>query len=420
MAKKNIETEVRRAVLIWTKNQFKEQIEKQIEKGKEVLNFDIPSHFVSVGYGYGQGARKVYDEAKFEEFKIVKNQWVDVTKEILRQAFDIPNNEYHSQFSNAGNAIALIGNQDWPTEYKKEVNRKIAALESLLAQLPFIQCQQSEVTDGDVEKSKKIFISHSSGDAEFARALVNLLFSIGFKPNEIFCSSVPGCWVREGKNFCQVIKEQFDQHKLYLIFIHSPRLYDSHVSMNEMGAAWVLQSEYSSFLTTDMQYGNMDAVVRNTDIAIKIDDEYAKHRMNEWKDRLIAWFGKDKIDENIWETFRDEFIKRMNQLVYPAASQDSRDDSNRIVKLTESDIQKLKEWVDSGDNHFFQVWYEGGWATFGLGAKNQHEVQSGREMAEWQGFLSRLTQGGFVNKKENAEKHPDYELTEKAYEYFDK
>lgn len=420
MAKKNIETEVRRAVLIWTKNQFKEQIETQIEKGKEVFNFDIPSHFVSVGYGYGQGARKVYDEVKFEEFKIVKNQWVDVTKEILRQAFDIPNNEYHSQFSNAGNVIAVMGNQDWPTEYKKEVSRKIAALESLLAQLPFIQCQHAEAKDEPIEKSKKIFISHSSDDAEFAVSLVHLLFSIGFKPHEIFCSSVPGCWVQEGKNFCQVIKEQFDQHKLYLIFIHSPRLYNSHVSMNEMGAAWVLQSEYSSFLTTDMQFGKMDAVVRNTDIAIKIDDEYAKHRMNEWKDRLIAWFGKDKIDENIWETFRDDFIKRMNQIVYPAASQVSSDDSNKTVKLKESDIKKLKEWVASGDNHFFQVWYEGGSATFGLGAINQYEVQSGREMAEWQGFLSRLTQGGFVNKKENAKKHPDYELTEKAYEYFDK
>ena len=66
MAKKNIETEVRRAVLIWTKNQFKEQIETQIEKGKEVFNFDIPSHFVSVGYGYGQGARKVYDVRKYQ------------------------------------------------------------------------------------------------------------------------------------------------------------------------------------------------------------------------------------------------------------------------------------------------------------------------------------------------------------------
>lgn len=36
------------------------------------------------------------------------------------------------------------------------------------------------------------------------------------------------------------------------------------------------------------------------------------------------------------------------------------------------------------------------------------------------GFNKAFMQGGFVNKKENAEKHPDYELTEKAYEYFDK
>ena len=96
--------------------------------------------------------------------------------------------------------------------------------------------------DGN-SKSKKIFISHSSKDKAFSHALILLLNSLGFGENDIFCSSEPGYWIKKG-NFFKVIKEQFEQNDLYVIFIQSPRFYASSVSLNEMGAAWAMHSEY--------------------------------------------------------------------------------------------------------------------------------------------------------------------------------
>lgn len=55
-----------------------------------------------------------------------------------------------------------------------------------------------------IEKSKKIFISHSSDDKEFAKALVNLLMLMGFVRDEIYCSSVPGVWITDGKDFWMI------------------------------------------------------------------------------------------------------------------------------------------------------------------------------------------------------------------------
>ena len=100
------------------------------------------------------------------------------------------------------------------------------------------QSEMQEITirgekDSSVDKikPKKIFISHSSGDGEFAAALVNLLVLMDFDAKkEIFCSSVPDCWVEDGEDFISVIKKHFDECELYVIYIHSPRFYERHIT----------------------------------------------------------------------------------------------------------------------------------------------------------------------------------------------
>jgi len=166
-------------------------------------------------------------------------------------------------------------------------------------------------------KPKKIFISHSSGDGEFAANLVELLVLMGFDAKkEVFCSSVPGCWVEDGEDFIKVIKEHFDKWELYVIYIHSPRFYSSHIAMNEMGAAWVLQREFSSFLTKDMSFAELDAVVPNTNVAIKVDSPEAEARMNSWRQRILAWFGKAQTNDTFWESNRNKFLKTVRGITY--------------------------------------------------------------------------------------------------------
>lgn len=178
---------------------------------------------------------------------------------------------------------------------------------------------------------------------------------MGFQPNEVFCSSVPGCWVDNGGDFFKVIRQHFDEYELFVIFIHSPRFYESHVSLNEMGAAWVLQSEYCSFLTADMSFKQIDAVVPSSEVAVKVNGGEPKSRMNDWKNRILSWFKKKEMVESLWEMYRDDFLEKANQIVYP--SNTSQSTSKPIVHnaLSDEDEKRLKEWVDSNDNELYQV-----------------------------------------------------------------
>jgi hypothetical protein len=88
-----------------------------------------------------------------------------------------------------------------------------------------------------------------------------------------------------------------------------------------MGAAWALQSEYCSFLTNDMEYDKMDAVVTSHEIAIKVNTDETQSRLNDWKLRILEWFGKLDIDANIWERSRDKFLNEVNALRYPSINE---------------------------------------------------------------------------------------------------
>ena len=90
----------------------------------------------------------------------------------------------------------------------------------------------------------KIFISHKSEDEAFVKALVRLLrLYIGSEPEKIFCSSVPIYKIGIGKEIFPEIKSQFERNDVFMIIVHSPRYYLSSVCLNEMGAAWIQDTE---------------------------------------------------------------------------------------------------------------------------------------------------------------------------------
>ena len=222
------------------------------------------------------------------------------------------------------------------------------------------EVKKNSVDNAKSTKSKKIFISHSSQDAAFAAALIKLLNSLGFGKNDIFCSSVPGYWIEKG-NFFDVIRRQFEQHDLYMVFIHSPRYYSSYISLNEMGAAWGLRSRYCSFLTKDMEYSQMMGVVNGQEIAYKVDDPKVKYRLNDWQKDLLNYFGKKPIDDiNTWEQNRDEFLETVRNISYPSRKAPNIDTlAQNTVKLSEEDEKYLKRWVASNNNKLRQAWDEG-------------------------------------------------------------
>lgn len=178
-----------------------------------------------------------------------------------------------------------------------------------------INVQPAEHAETD-KKTPMVFISHSSKDLEFVEALVSLLESIGFDNKTLFCSSIPDYWIGLSEDIFASLRKLFTDHELFVIFVQSPRYYQSAVSLNEMGAAWVLQSDYCSILTKDMEKEDMKGVFDGHTIFLKVNAPQVEARMNELKNTLTKLFGLPAISDNTWEHKRNIFLKAVNAIDY--------------------------------------------------------------------------------------------------------
>ncbi len=128
--------------------------------------------------------------------------------------------------------------------------------------------------------------------------------------------SLPANFIAREYNIYDYLKEQFQNYDLRVIFVLSENYYNSADSLNEMGAAWVLQHKYTSVLIPQFDFRDIKGVVDHMRISIKLDSDKVelKARLNELRDTLIREFSlSDSLAlQNIWERHRDEFIDKVN------------------------------------------------------------------------------------------------------------
>ncbi|MBR6091458.1 MAG: nucleotide-binding protein [Bacteroidales bacterium] len=174
MAKKRqAEDTAKKAVLTMPSERLIPLLEKQVEAGKKLLHIPVAQIHGDgySGYGYGVYCSTVpqYDETQYNAFKTEFHKWKDFTAEIFKQAFDIPNNEYHSGFVRRGQAMFFTGNEDWMKEDYDEINDKISYIETFIQKIPLLP---SAIEDNLSQKGepakfdkKKVFIVHGHSDA---------------------------------------------------------------------------------------------------------------------------------------------------------------------------------------------------------------------------------------------------------------
>ena len=164
--------------------------------------------------------------------------------------------------------------------------------------------------------SPMVFISHSSKDKEFAEALVDLLESIGLNKETLFCSSVDGYGLGLSDDIFETLRGLFENHDLFIIFLHSPRYYKSSVSLKEMGAAWVLRSGFCSILTSDMDFSGLTGVVNGSKISIKVNAQDSTSRLNDLYKILQEIFNLAPLEITQWERKRSIFLRNVNAIKY--------------------------------------------------------------------------------------------------------
>lgn len=172
---------------------------------------------------------------------------------------------------------------------------------------------ESEV---NIEKKPLIFISHSSNNKDQAKLLVDMMCAINMKPDDIFCSSLPGYDIPIDSEYpiFEFLRTRFLEYNIHVIFLHSKDYYASAVSLNEMGAAWALKTRATSFLMPGFDFSDMSGVINGDKIAIKVDHDIieVKDKLNQFRKILIDEFKLQSIPDIIWEQARDKFIEEIN------------------------------------------------------------------------------------------------------------
>lgn len=219
----------------------------------------------------------------------------------------IPQKEVPAFLDNLSNSInTRIGEK----LQQEEFEANLSILEQELE--PIDDMNNEKSTDS---KKPKIFISHNTKDADYAKALVQLLVNLGVnEEKDVFCSSLPGCGVKFGKSFIEEIKAQYENNELIMLFIHSPRYYDSHISLCEMGAAWIMKNEHFSFLTKDCDFDMLDAVIPPTETAFKAGQENTYHLLNDFKEFIEQRFNLEPKSIHRWEIIKSDFISTTKNL----------------------------------------------------------------------------------------------------------
>lgn len=188
----------------------------------------------------------------------------------------------------------------------------------------------------EMTKKTKIFISHSSRDIAYVEPFVDLLLSIGVPEDSLFCSSLNGFKVPLNYEILDYLKKQFKDYDLKVFFFLSTNYYKSTICLMEMGAAWVLQQDYTSILLPEFDFSDVKGLVTNLRVGIKLDSDPSelKGRLNEVREALMKEFSLTGTT-NAWERQRDNFVNKLNspQLYWDILKKTSDNGEDRIPVL---------------------------------------------------------------------------------------
>lgn len=271
-----------------------------------------------------------------------------------------------------------------------------------------------ESSEEEIErKDPKLFISHSSKDKEYVEEIVELIRKIGLNDSQIFCTSVPGFGIDINEPIIDTLREQFNKHDLYVLFIHSENYYSSPIALNEMGAAWALKTKATSILLPGFNYSQMKGVFGSEKISIKLDEADARilrNGLNELRNELLSFFNIDGNKAIIWENDRDKFINSINRIssIVPKADEPLSEEETRLLKGA---------YTENGTIISTQTL-----TGYSIQAGREVIVNNGnnREKAVIEAALRSLMKKDYIEVAGMKNYDTVYVLTGKAYEYCDR
>lgn len=277
-----------------------------------------------------------------------------------------------------------------------------------------------------MDKPHKLFISHSSKDADYVEAFVGLLEVLGLRDEEIICSSVPPYCIPLGNKVYEWLVNEFQNSDLHVIYAFSKDYYSSAASLNEMGATWAMKHKWTGVLLPGFQFNQLDGCIDKTQIAIKLDDSdnrTLKYRLSEFKNELIKEFNLRPMAEATWERQRDIFLDNIAAITKARESESKEteeDGQQHVPTVGRDDVGSIP--VDSafllvyaaeGNGQILRIATLGSAVQVSADGKQFMSDDSQRESARWQEALDMLIMWGWVKPVDR--KGEVYEVTGTGY-----
>lgn len=211
--------------------------------------------------------------------------------------------------------IDAISSNNFADYTSHEENRKL--IKEILSGLKEEECVSAHCASCDVLSKTEtvIFISHKSDDKKYGDALEKFLTGLGVKDDQLVYTSHPLHKIPLNASIYEYLRSHFN-NKIFMIILWSDKYLESPACLNEMGAAWVTQTDYTNVYVPTFSFGNPKyhecAVDTKKMGAVLNGDEHCKANMIELKNKVEELFGL-KIDEMRTTFLIDQFIREIKE-----------------------------------------------------------------------------------------------------------
>lgn len=164
-----------------------------------------------------------------------------------------------------------------------------------------------------IKIKEKIFISHASADKKYGEVLVKLLRGLGLKRDQIIFTSDDDYGIPIDRNIFDYLKDQIND-EVYMIYLLSDKYYERVACLNEMGAAWIVQNDYTVVGIPDFDFNNpkfSEGAIDPRRIGFTLDN---KKRIVEFKNKILDRFELS-IDESDWNNLLDNYLENIKKIV---------------------------------------------------------------------------------------------------------
>ncbi|ART78503.1 TIR domain-containing protein [Sutcliffiella horikoshii] len=148
-----------------------------------------------------------------------------------------------------------------------------------------------------------MFISHSSKDEPICTAFVHLLEVLGVPETNILYSSSERFGIPADMNIFDYLRSSIVENFI-VYYMLSDNYYESVYCLNEMGAVWVNQNDFSIYLLPNMSK-SIVGVIDSNKKGYRLDNAI---NLNQLREKISRDFNNN-ISNNKWDEEKEKFLK---------------------------------------------------------------------------------------------------------------